>query len=471
MSTVYDEVPYANLPFAQARPSVFATVAALHGLTPPDPRQRAGAGARVRRGREPGGHRGGRARMRPRSASTSRASAIAEARATATAAGLDNLRFEVGDVLALTDGELGEFDYVIAHGLYAWVGEPVREAALAACRSHLAPDGIAYVSYTAHPGGHLRQMLREAARVARARARRAASRAPSGRVELFALLDRIEESDGPSFYGGVLGRGAARARAPRRSRCSSTTCWAPSTSPCGSRTSRRRRRGTAWPTSPTRSPRRAGGRRGRRAIDAFVDDAAGEDRDRARAVLRPAGAAALPPLAAVPRRAAAVARGRPRCGAAAAGGRRRAGRARARAAARRAGRGAGAVREAARAARHAGRRARRDAGRGLRRGPGHLPRGPVAGRARAPASARCASALARSQARPGAIVTTLDNQLVRISDEPTAALLRLLDGTRDRAAIRSRPPVELTPAALDDALSKLAEPGCCSSSEAGAGCA
>ena len=46
-----------------------------------------------------------------------------------------------------------------------------------------------------------------------------------------------------------------------------------------------------------------------------------------------------------------------------------------------------------------------------------------------------ASALARSQATPGSLVTTLHNQVVRITDEPTGALLRLLDGTRDRAAI------------------------------------
>ena len=56
-------------------------------------------------------------------------------------------------------------------------------------------------------------------------------------------------------------------------------------------------------------------------------------------------------------------------------------------------------------------------------------------------------------------MTTLHNGVVRISDEPTAVLLRLLDGTRDRAAILSDLPVELTPAALDDALSKLADRG------------
>ena len=89
--------------------------------------------------------------------------AVEVAQATAAAAGLENVTFNVGDVLALTEGELGEFDYVIVHGLYAWAPEHVREAVLASCRSHLSPHGIAYLSYTAHPGGHMRQMLREMA--------------------------------------------------------------------------------------------------------------------------------------------------------------------------------------------------------------------------------------------------------------------------------------------------------------------
>jgi tRNA G46 methylase TrmB len=101
MSTVYDEVPYANLPFAQARPSVFATVGALHGLTPPDPRS-----ARVLElGCGAGANLAGIAAASPDATALGvdlAASAIAEARATATAAGLDNLRFQVGDVLGLT---------------------------------------------------------------------------------------------------------------------------------------------------------------------------------------------------------------------------------------------------------------------------------------------------------------------------------------------------------------------------------
>ena len=46
--------------------------------------------------------------------------------------------------------------------------------------------------------------------------------------------------------------------------------------------------------------------------------------------------------------------------------------------------------------------------------------------------ASASRAVRRDRAR---MVTTLRNEVVRITDEPTGALLRLLDGTRDRAAI------------------------------------
>jgi methyltransferase-like protein len=49
----------------------------------------------------------------------------------------------------------------VAHGLYSWVPEDVREGLLAVCRARLAEEGIAFVSYNAYPGGHVRQMLRE----------------------------------------------------------------------------------------------------------------------------------------------------------------------------------------------------------------------------------------------------------------------------------------------------------------------
>jgi methyltransferase-like protein len=56
---------------------------------------------------------------------------------------------------------LGKFDYIIAHGLYSWVPEVVRERILAICRERLAPQGVAYISYNAYPGCHLREVTRD----------------------------------------------------------------------------------------------------------------------------------------------------------------------------------------------------------------------------------------------------------------------------------------------------------------------
>jgi len=74
--------------------------------------------------------------------------------------GLKNARIFEGDLLKL-GSELGRFDYIVAHGFYAWVPEPVGERMMALCGELLNPDGVAFVSYNALPGGHLRLMLRE----------------------------------------------------------------------------------------------------------------------------------------------------------------------------------------------------------------------------------------------------------------------------------------------------------------------
>jgi hypothetical protein len=87
---------------------------------------------------------------------------IEEGRAAAAEIGITNLELRQGDIAQLTNGELGEFDYVIAHGVYAWVPEPVRDALLACVHSHLAADGVGYISYNAKPGGYMRQTLRDA---------------------------------------------------------------------------------------------------------------------------------------------------------------------------------------------------------------------------------------------------------------------------------------------------------------------
>ncbi len=74
--------------------------------------------------------------------------------------GLPNIRLQCGDVTEL-GGQLGSVDYLIAHGLYSWVPERVRESVLSLCGRMLSDRGLAFISFNALPGSHSRSMIRE----------------------------------------------------------------------------------------------------------------------------------------------------------------------------------------------------------------------------------------------------------------------------------------------------------------------
>ncbi|MBR0799369.1 class I SAM-dependent methyltransferase [Bradyrhizobium jicamae] len=86
--------------------------------------------------------------------------AIANGRARAAAAKLANVEFSVMDILKAPDS-LGEFDYIIAHGVYAWVPAPVREALMRLIGRALSRQGLALISYNAMPGCRVRQIVRD----------------------------------------------------------------------------------------------------------------------------------------------------------------------------------------------------------------------------------------------------------------------------------------------------------------------
>lgn len=90
---------------------------------------------------------------------------VARGQQRARELGLTNIRLFRGDVLEVGGeperGGLGEYDYILAHGLYAWVPPPVQERLLAICAEHLAANGIAFISYNALPGSHMRNMVRD----------------------------------------------------------------------------------------------------------------------------------------------------------------------------------------------------------------------------------------------------------------------------------------------------------------------
>lgn len=127
------------------------------------------------------------------------------ARAMIAELALANVTVAAGDIAALPP-DLGEFDYIIAHGVYSWVPAVVRERLLEVCRQHLAPNGVAYVSYAALPGAQLRLMVRDMVQFHRARPQSAAD-APS---PIKALTRWLLGATHPQRWHGVLGEELTR---------------------------------------------------------------------------------------------------------------------------------------------------------------------------------------------------------------------------------------------------------------------
>ena len=154
----YDRVPYSSYVYAQTHPDRLATIATLLGMTPTP--------VETCRVLELGCGAGGN--IIPLSFDLAKSSFVGiDLAATAISEGqeiirrldLKNVSLLQADLLTVKD--LGEFDYIIAHGLYSWVPEIVRNRILSICSAHLAPNGIAYISYNTYPGCRFREIARD----------------------------------------------------------------------------------------------------------------------------------------------------------------------------------------------------------------------------------------------------------------------------------------------------------------------
>jgi hypothetical protein len=85
---------------------------------------------------------------------------IDEGQSTIQELGLGNIHLHQIDLMDFPEG-MGDFDYIIAHGLYSWVPQAVQDKLMAVCQRHLAESGVAFVSYNTYPGCHIRDMVRE----------------------------------------------------------------------------------------------------------------------------------------------------------------------------------------------------------------------------------------------------------------------------------------------------------------------
>lgn len=159
MLNPYDQVPYASYAYPQTHPRRLATIATLLGLKPPAVER-----CRVLEiGCGQGGNLIPMAEQLPAGQFVGfdlAPTAIAQAQQDVRDLGLANARFSQQDIMQV-GADLGEFDYIIAHGIYSWVPAPVRDKLLAIVKAHLAPAGIGYVSYNTYPGWHVRGLLRD----------------------------------------------------------------------------------------------------------------------------------------------------------------------------------------------------------------------------------------------------------------------------------------------------------------------
>ncbi len=120
---------------------------------------------------------------------------IANGEATIATLQLANIKLLQLDLTALPE-ELGQFDYIIAHGLYSWVPAEVRDAIFSLCRARLTPQGVAYVSYNTYPGCHLRNIIREAMRFHTRDVTQPRERIAQGRA-LIKWLAEAQSQEGP----------------------------------------------------------------------------------------------------------------------------------------------------------------------------------------------------------------------------------------------------------------------------------
>jgi methyltransferase-like protein/ubiquinone/menaquinone biosynthesis C-methylase UbiE len=155
----YDSFPYDSIAFPETHPANLAVLGRLFGLETTNPER-----CRVLElGCASGGNLIPMAWYLPRSEflgiDLSRRQ-IEDGQAQVAELALSNIELRQGDILKLGE-ELGQFDYLIAHGVFSWVPEAVREHLLGLVPRLLAPAGLCYLSYNCLPGWRMRGMLRD----------------------------------------------------------------------------------------------------------------------------------------------------------------------------------------------------------------------------------------------------------------------------------------------------------------------
>ena len=157
--TIYSELGYKSMPFPYTTPATLEAYAALVGISAPNPKN-----ARVLElGATYGGNIISQALFNPDATFVGielSQEQVEKGNEVIANAGLTNVSLVQSDIASI-GSEIGTFDYIIAHGVYSWVDDGVKDALLRLIDEHLAEDGIAYVSYNTYPGWHTMEEVRQ----------------------------------------------------------------------------------------------------------------------------------------------------------------------------------------------------------------------------------------------------------------------------------------------------------------------
>lgn len=157
----YDQLPYLPRAIALTHPCRLAAVARMLGLDAP-----VGAGVRVL---DVGCAQGGNLFAVAQSMDGGTfvgidysAEQVAAAGQALAQLGWQHVEVKCADIAAIGE-ELGRFDYIIAHGIYSWLPDALKQTLLQLCARLLSDSGVAYISHNTYPGYWSRHLLRDIA--------------------------------------------------------------------------------------------------------------------------------------------------------------------------------------------------------------------------------------------------------------------------------------------------------------------
>jgi methyltransferase-like protein/ubiquinone/menaquinone biosynthesis C-methylase UbiE len=155
----YDKVPYESFPYANTDPEQLYTVGKLFSMTPVNPK-----GCNVL---ELGCASGGNLIPMAIKYPDSKFVGIDYSKVQIEAGkkqiqelGLKNILLKEMSITDITE-KLGQFDYIIAHGILSWVPKDVQDKIFEVSSKNLTKNGIAYISYNTFPGWNLIKSIRE----------------------------------------------------------------------------------------------------------------------------------------------------------------------------------------------------------------------------------------------------------------------------------------------------------------------